>query len=221
MASTNVTLSPFDTGVMGHYRAISLAAAVNGLTAAQIIASLTWRAPSPYFVLTRLAAQVEVITAVTTACVLDLKAFVFRGASAVATGSGSTVLTLTGNNQKMKASMGTTQFSAFGEIRTAQGAAQPITAAASKTNDAAPFGWASFGTLFDTSGTGTAVLVKPGAAVTPGGWNDLYTFNPGTQYPLVLSSGEGIEIQVHTADNADGTITYAFLWEWFETTAYP
>lgn len=218
--TTNVVLRPFDTG-LGHYRAISLAAAVNGLTAGQIIASLTWRAPSPFFVLTRLSAQFEVLTAITTACVLDLKAFVFRGASAVASGTGSTTLTLTGNNQKMKSSMAATQFSAFGEIRTAQGAAQPITAAASKVNDGAPFGWASFGTLFDTSGTGTAVLVKPGAAVTPGGWNDLYTYTPGTQHPLVLGSGEGIEIQVHTANNTDGTVTYAFLWEWIETNTYP
>ena len=87
--------------VLGHYRAIAVASGVNGLTAAQIIQSIRWNPPVAQFkVLTRYAALLEVLTAITTACVFDLQAFVFRGATGNASGTGSTTLTFGGNNQK-------------------------------------------------------------------------------------------------------------------------
>lgn len=212
--------------LLGHYRAVAFASGINGLTAAQIVQSIRFvdpaavgSAPSRYLVLLRYAACLEVLTAITTAPVFDLQSFVFRGSTGASSGTASTTLTLSGNNQKARVTMGSALL-ANGEVRTAQGAAQPLTASAGKTNDSAPFGAAVFGVLFDTSATGTAVLVSPGAAVTPGGWQDLYSLSSPYSHPIVLANNDGIETQVITANNAAGTVKYGFLLEWAEVTFF-
>lgn len=226
--AARVAMRPLDYAhlgqLLGHYRAVAFASGVNGLTAAQIIQSIRWvdlNSPSRYMVPLRFAVSLEVLTAVTAAPVFDLQSFVFRGSTGNSSGAGSTTLTLTGNNQKQRVGMGPTILgSGGGEIRTAQGAAQPITASAGKTNDSAPFGAAFFGCLFDGTATGVAVKVWPGAAVTPGSWQDLYKIDSQYSHPIVLANNEGIETQVITANNADGTVKYGFLLEWAEVLCF-
>jgi hypothetical protein len=214
------TISPNPTAaVLGHYRAITFSGACNTITAGLILASLRWADPSRLFVLTRLAMAIEVLTAITAAPVFDAQAFIFRGSTGNASGSGSSVLTMTGANQKTRASMGSSLFATSGEIRTL-GTTTALTACAGKTNDAAPFGSAFWGCLYNTTATGTAVLVSPGAALSPQGWNDLYSLNSLYQHPEVLVANEGVEVQVITANNTSGTVKYAFLWEWAEANTF-
>jgi hypothetical protein len=210
---------PLDHNGYGHYRAVTYSGAAAGLTAGQIISSLWWKDTSRKFVLTRLAMNIEVLTAITTACVFDAQAFVTRGITAASSGAGSSTLAATGNFQKAQANMGSSLLTGSGgELRTV-GTTTPITAAAGKTNDGAPFGAAFWGSLFNSTSTGTAVLVSPGAAITPGGFQDLFSLSPYNS-PIVLAANEGIEIQVITANNATGTVKYGFLWEWAETDKY-
>ncbi len=210
---------PLEYGTLGHYRAVTFSGAVNTISAAGILASLWWADATRFFVLERLSMQLEVLTAITAAPVFDAQAFVFRGATAASSGSGSSVLSGSGDKQKARKTMSSMILTQAGELRTI-GTTTAITAVAGKTNDSAPIGAATWGCLFDTSATGTAVLVSPGAAITPGGWQDLYAVTNPYQHPLVLSQNEGIEVQVITANNTSGTVKYAFLWEWAEVSSF-
>lgn len=223
MATTDITYQairtsarPIEHGANGHYRAVTFSGAVNSISGAGILASLWWNDPTRKFVLTRLAMNIEVLTAITAAPVFDAAAFVTRGITAASSGSGSSTLTGTGNSQKAQVGMASSLLvGSGGELRTV-GTTTALTAAAGKTNDASPFGAAFWGCLFDSSATGTAVLVSPGAAITPGGFQDLFALGP-YNHPIVLSADEGIEIQAITANNTTGTVKYGFLWEWTET----
>ena len=64
------------------------------------------------------------------------------------------------------------------------------------------------------------MLVSPGAAITPGSWQDLYSINSPYQHPQVFAANEGIETQVITANNATGTVKYLFLIEWAEVIVF-
>lgn len=201
--------------ILGHYRAVTFSGAVASISAAGILASLRWADASRYFVLQRLAANIEVLTAITTAPVFDLAAFVFRGSTGNATGSGSSTLTGGANNQKNLVNMsGTLLTASGGELRTI-GTTTALTAAAGKTNDGAPFGAAFLPVISAVTATGTAVAVPVGAAYNSG-WTNLYSIDSPYQHPIVLGVNEGIEVQVITANNTTGTVKYGFLWEWAE-----
>lgn len=202
--------------LLGHYQAVTFsgAAASIGAGTAGILASLWWADATRYFVLTRLAIDIEVITAVTAAPLFDVQAFIFRGATGASAGTGSSTLSLTGNNQKVRKNMGASLLSNGGELRTF-GTTTALTAATGKTNDAAPFGAAFLPMLNAVTATGTAVLLPVGAGTTCG-WNDVYKLDNAYKHPIYLSEDEGIEIQTITANNTTGTVKYGFLWEWAE-----
>lgn len=202
----------------GHYRAVSFSGAAAVLSASDIVASLRWTDANRYLVLTRLAMNVEILTNVTVAPVFDAQAFVFRGSTGNAAGTNSTTLTLTGDNQKGRKTMGSSSFGNSGEIRTI-GSTVHLTACTGKTNDSAPFGAAFWGALYNSSSTGTAVLEAVGAAVSPG-WQDLFVVSSPYTHPIVLQQNEGVEVQIITANNTAGTVKYGFLWEWAETAAF-
>ncbi len=205
--------------VYGHYRAVSFSGACLSISAAGILASLRWTSTvPPLFLLTRLSMNIEIIAAVTAAPLFDAQAFVFRGSTGNASGTNSTTLTMTTVNQKCRASMSTSAFGVGGEIRTIA-TTTALTGCAGKTNDSAPFGAAFWGCLYDTSSTGVATLVSPGAAMTPGGWQDLFIANQ-YNHPIALVANEGIEIQVITANNTTGSVKYGFTWEWVEAAAF-
>ncbi len=201
----------------GHYRAVAYSGAAAVLSTTDIIASLRWTDANRYFVLTRLAMNVEVLTNVTVAPVFDAAAYVFRGSTGNASGTNSTTLTLTGDNNKDRKTMAASLFGNSGEIRTI-GTTVKLTACAGKTNDSAPFGSAYWGGLYNSSSTGTAVLLTVGAAIN-GGTQDLFAVGPYT-HPIVLQANEGIEVQIITANNTAGTVKYGFLWEWAEVAAF-
>lgn len=212
------SLRPLDYNMNGYsgggYRAVSFSGAVNTISAAGILASLRWADASRTFKLLRLAVVTHISSAVTTATPIDVQAFLFRGSTGNASGSGSSTLTMTGQNQKIRTTMGTSLFATGGEIRTI-GTTTALTAASGKTNDSAPFGFATFPSLLAVTATGTAVALPAGSG-SPIGWQTLYSIENPYQAPIDLAANEGIEIQCKTATPTTGGIIYGFLWDWAE-----
>lgn len=224
MATTDLTHNAVRTSnrpveSIGQYRAITHSGACASLSAGDIIASLWWADATRFFKLNRLAMNLTVLSNITAAPVFDAEAFVFRGATAASSGSGSSTLSGVGDKQKLRKTMPNMILTQAGELRTV-GTTTTLTASAGKTNDSASFGYATWGSLFNSSATGTAVLVTVGAGLSPGGWQDLYNAGASDSYPLILSQNEGIEIKIKTANNASGTVRYSFLWEWAELASF-
>jgi hypothetical protein len=202
--------------VLGHYRVVSKSGATLGLAASAVLASLRWVDATRFFVLLRLAAQAYVTVQTTTATPIDLASYVFRGSTGNSSGTGSSTITFTGDNQKSRKNMGSSLLAA-GELRTV-GTTTALTAAAGKTNDGAPFGQAMLPMLNGTNVTGAVVILPIGS-----GCNLMVDLYVPTIYshPLILQANEGIEIQAVTTPPATtGGINYMFVWEWAEVAAF-
>lgn len=176
-----------------------------------------------YAVVTRLGIGVEVTTAITTAAAFNFQAFLFSGATGKAAGTSSVTATLS-DCRVFPLGMTPTQWGqGNGEMRGLGGSLTTLTAATGKANQAQAFGQANFGALYDTSATGTAVLVSPGAALSGTGaqgfYSDLFVLQPGVNHPIVLGSNQGIEIQHIAAPGATG-LSYSVLVEWAEVTQF-
>lgn len=122
----------------------------------------------------------------------------FPARSFTASGSGGTAGTLTGNNGKLRTSMGTTL---VGDIRIASTAALT---AGTWTLDTDPIG----GATGSTTATAGAVLMPPTA---------LFDHTVAT-YPLVFAQNEGLNLQATVP--ATGTWTFSVQAEWEELTKY-
>lgn len=229
--AARVAMRPLDYAhlgqLFGHYRVVTKSGATNSIGAGTsgILASFCWSdiagvSVPRYAVLLRLGVIAEITAAITTAAPIDLQAFVFRGATGKASGSGSSTATLTGNNNKIRGTMSTSIMAAGvnSEIRTL-GTTTALTAAAGKANDSNPFGVAMFGTQIAPNVGATANVTAPIAAVVFG-MQDLYKLESQYSHPIVLANNEGIEIQTITAGPASGGVQYAFLWEWAEVAVF-
>ncbi len=113
-------------------------------------------------------------------------------------GSGGTAANLTGNNGKLRSSMGA---SGFGAIRMSSTVALT---AGTKTLDAQGIG-STVGGM-----TATAGLGMPGA--------DLYLADNESEYPVVLVTNEGVIVR--TTVPATGTWTFGITMKWAELTSY-
>lgn len=115
-------------------------------------------------------------------------------------GSGGTAATITGNNNKLRTSMGTTL---FGAIR---GAATSALGAGTKTLDAQGIG-AVHGSTTVNAG---AVLLPPSDLFGAGGRTD--------NHPLILVQNEGVIVRATVP--ITGTWTGGVSMRWAELTAY-
>lgn len=195
-----VTLRPTEYGSLGEYQA----GGVTGTLAAPIgtnseLAQFRWTDA------TRLALVKKVIldgfsgsATAFTAGFASVQAFIARSFTAAGTGGGA--LTMTGNNAKLRTSMGT---SLVGEIRIATTAAL---GAGTKTLDANPIGSAAFaiGTTASVNYLGRTPL-----------FGDIAE---GIPHPVVLAQNEGIVVRA-TAP-ATGTAQAGFTFGWAEVAAY-
>ena len=127
-----------------------------------------------------------------------MEAMVARGWSA--DGSGGTAATITGNNNKLRTSMGTTL---FGAIR---GASTSALGAGTKTLDAQGIG-AVHGATTVNAGT---VLLPPSNLFGAAGGTD--------NHPLVLVQNEGVIVRATVP--ITGTWTGGVSMRWAELTAY-
>lgn len=223
-AAARVSMRPLDHNfsgqLRGHYRAASASGAsvsVGAGTSGIIANFMPPCSTTAFFVVTRIQVQMEVLTAVTTAAPYDFQAFHYTGGTAVSAGTGSTVATPT----RMRASMSPSliqNLTTLGEVR-AIGTGTGLTAATGKTNDTTAFAAACGQILTNVSATGTAVLVTAGNALPAP--IDLYKCDVAAgEHPIVLTGGEGIEIQTITAGAVSGTVKYIFNWVWSEVAAY-
>ena len=210
----------FSSNLRGHYRAaVASGASVSvGAGSSGIVANfMPPISSSLFFIVTKIRVTYEVLTAITTATPIDFAAFTYSGATAVSAGSGSTTATPT----PMRASMSPSVIqnaTTGGEIR-AIGTGTGLTAATGKTNAASAFAMGCSQILTNVSATGTAVLVTAGNAfIAP---LDLYKCDVANgEHPLVLTGGQGIEIQTITAGPTSGTAKLIFEFTWTETSAY-
>jgi hypothetical protein len=140
-------------------------------------------------------------TAFTTAQQIGFNAFVAR--SFTASDSGGSSVTLSGNNNKNRTVMPTSQISLSGDMRIASTAALT---AGTRTLDTNAFAV--------TNGWAGSVLLTTG--VVPLQQVELYQ-NGGNEYPLILANNEGIVITNAVAMGATGVMTVAVNIEWTES----
>lgn len=206
------------SNVLGHYRAMNAAlATTSGVpAAASIWFSGIYGGPN-LAVITRFAMAVELTTAKAVASPFDFSLFLFRGATGKASGTGTVVMSLSG--QQMRPNMASTQWAngANGEMRTIGGSLTAGCAAATgKTNSASPIGGAVFNPIYSTTATGTATALPVGANVGSPAFQDLYVLQPGVSHPPVLGTNDGLELQRITAGATSADISCLFLIEWAE-----
>ena len=206
MLAARVSIRPLEFGnpiqgqLLGHYRAALVSGATNSLAAAAVLASLRWTSTN-FLVLVRISASAGIQTALTAVADMnEINCFIFRGSTGNA--AAGTAVSLNGVNQKNRQSMGT---SLVADLRVATAAA--VTAATGKTNDGVPF--ASGCLAFPTITIGSCAPKI-----------DLYKWDALGQYPVILSSNEGIEIQNVNTGPTVGAVRYFFDLEWAEVATF-
>jgi hypothetical protein len=197
----HVQASPVSYGALGHY-AVTCATATMaaGISADSEILQFRWTSAS-YLALIHEVSVLAFNSLGTgfTAGIGQFDVTVARSFSAA--GTGGTTLTLTGNNQKTRTSMGT---SAVGEVRVATTAALGT---GTKTLDANKMSLLRFT-------VGTATNTHYLGSVDP-----LYRPDVGSgEHPIVLAQNEGLIVR--TTMPATGTWDAYLRVRWSEVTAY-
>lgn len=194
---TNSSIGPGK--ILGHYRAFgqtSAAAFTNGVN----LGVFRWTDPTNFCVIMRVYATLTVVTAVTAQRTDPLLAFVTRSYTA-ADGTNATALTISGQSQAMRRSMGASLMTGNMAVASAAGGASGGTS----TKDSNAFGALA---LNGVGGLGTAVA------------GDLYKWDQLGQHPIVLSQNEGLQLQWGATTLATGTITVGFGVDWAEVAAF-
>jgi hypothetical protein len=196
-----VSLRPIDIGSLGAYRASAISGSIAATLAANApLFSLRWTDATRKMLLTRLRAGIIVDSNITTAVPIVLEAVAARSFSA--SDSGGTALTLTGNNNKLDTSMGTTL---VGDARIAGTAALT---AGTRTLDTQGFGMI-------VGGSGTTA-----GAQTPAAMTDLFNPRAGEEQPMLFATNEGFIVRSVLTGPATGTFRIAIDLAWAEMTSY-
>ncbi len=202
----NATLKPIEynpnTGVNGgHYRISSMSGLMAaGIASAAQVFQIRWVSGSRFFVLKQLTIQCSTCTGFAATTVgAPLELIIGHGSTANGSGGGALAPTSVGN--KMRSTMGTTEFAAGGEIRIATTAA--LTAATGQTLEPAPIG--------SCMGADNRTLVTTAPF-------DLFK-EDATDHPLMLNSGDSLVIRTNVPA-ATGTWFFTVQMAWVETTGF-
>lgn len=200
-----ITGRPIDYGALGYY-GIGM---VSGTIAAAIGANselfqFRWTDATRFAVIYRLVCSAGLNVAATAARLFALRAAIARSWSA--DGSGGTAATMTGNNQKLRTSMGT---SLVGTIRMATTAAL---GAGTKTLDAQDI--AAMAT-----GIGTGAITA-GSNLKIFDQQNLLNIDAITDHPIILAQNEGFTIRVGNAGPATMTWHLAAACQWAEVATF-
>lgn len=197
-------------GTLGHYRvAVVTGTLAAALAAAAQLFQFKWTDATRFAVIHRVRATFLPLTLFTAATLTDATSFGLFVVRSYTAGGGGTALTLTGNNAKQRASMGTTLVS---EIRIASTAA--LTAA----------------TTLDAQAVAVS-LRKPNRVNPAAATEEVITSDAASvleyipdvargEHPLVLSSNEGLVIANRTGWPAAGTGILSVELAWSEVSAY-
>lgn len=210
----HVNTKPTPYGALGHYSvAVSTGTIAAGMGANGEIFHARWTDATKLAVIYEV--QMLLFRNITTAFAAGVYNFSLDIKRAwTVDGSGGTALTLTGDNNQLRTSMGA---SLFGAVRIATTAA--LTAGTS-TVDAQSIG-ATYGSVGTTPTVGAVYIPGPGITGTGGqGGPGVYLFSrdPGSEHPIVLAQNEGIAIRGNVP--ATGTWVAAVSMKWAEVTAY-
>jgi hypothetical protein len=190
--------------ILGHYSAAVTTGTTVSIGAGGIYSYLRWAPTSGvgFLALMRVSALAIISSTITTGVPVDLALQIGRGSTAA--GSGGNAVTIGGNNQKNRLSMGG---SLVTDMRIATTAA--LTAPTGNTNDANPVGF----DVTPLSGQ-TATTTAPGPKI------DLYKWDSHGKHPIILQNGETAFLNAVTAGPTTGGIKWYFDWEWAEVPAF-
>lgn len=200
-----VAVRPADYGSLGSY-ALS---AVTGTLGAAIAANselvqFRWTDATRLGVVRRVRVSAGMNVAATAAALLSLEAVIARAFTVA--GTGGTQLTITGNNGKLRTSMGTTLLN---EMRVATTAAL---GAGTKTLDTQGIGILAYGIL-----TG-AITVAISGVIVP--ITDLFDCDNADGHPVVLVANEGIVVRTGIIQPATMTWNLGVTYRWAELSTY-
>lgn len=208
----HVTTKPTPYGTLGHYSVAASTGTIGaGMATDGHIFHARWTDATRFAVIHEVSLLLfRNITVAFAAGVFTFKLDFGRTWSA--DGSGGTSLTLTGDNNQLRTSMGA---SLFGAVRIATTAALGIGTVAFDTQ--------SIGAAYGSTGTTPVIgqgYIPQYSAVTGGGGEGVVLFSrdPGGEHPIVLAQNEGIAIRGTVP--ATGTWVAAVRMKWAEVTAY-
>jgi hypothetical protein len=196
---------PIDYGALGFYRA----SASSGTMAAALAANseifqFRWPDATKLAIITRVAISAGANVAATAAAITSLRMTAARGWTVA--GSGGTRFTMTGNNQKLRTSMGTSLVNDIGVATTAG------LTAGTKTLDAQDLGGIQFGI-----GTG-AITTALNLNIIP--LTEILNIDASNDHPLVLAQNEGFVIRSGIIFPATMTWAFTVNVSWAEVAAY-
>lgn len=200
-----VTGRPIEYGVLGHYSI----AMVTGTMAVSLAANsevfqFRWSDATRFAVVTQVSASASALVAATAAALCSFRATIARGWTGI--GTGGARATLTGNNQKLRTSMGTSLVNDIGCATTA--ALTPGT----KTLDGQDMSAVGFSLM-----TG-AITVQQSNQFCP--LTYLLNIDSSTDHPIVHAQNEGFVIRSGNAMPAGATWQGVFGCKWAEVTSY-
>ena len=200
-----VTGRPIDYGALGFYR-LSMA---SGTMAAALAANaeifqFRWPDATRLAMVTRIAISAGANVAATAAALLSFRVTAAR--SWTAAGSGGTRANLTGNNAKLRTSMGTSLVNDAGIATTAG------LTAGTKTLDTQDLGGVEFGI-----GTGAITVALP---LTFLPLTELLNIDASNDHPLILAQNEGFVIRSGIIFPAAMTWAFTVNVSWAEIAAF-
>ncbi len=201
--ATRVALRPGDYGSLGVYMLATNGGTFTGLPAAD---SELWQFRSTSatnLMVVKYIAMAATNTTAAFAAAFGQQLDLFTARSFTAAGTGGATATITGNNAKLRTSMGTTTIA---EIRTATTAALGV---GTKTLDAQPIASLTFG---------VPAALGTGWSLPNSGW--LFNAEGESEHPIVLAQNEGLVIRNHIAMAATGTWIYSVTIKWAEYASY-
>lgn len=196
---------PIDYGTLGFYRVSSVSGTMAAALAANSeIFQFRWPDATRFAVVTRVAISAGANLAATAAALASVRLTAAR--SWTIAGSGGTRLTMTGNNQKLRTSMGTSLVNDIGISTTA------ALTAGTKTLDTQDLGGLSYGI-----GTG-AIATALNLNLFP--LTELLNIDASNDHPLVLAQNEGFVIRSGIINPATMTWAFTVNVSWAEVAAY-
>lgn len=202
------TARPVDHGALGHYRiSVVTGTLAAALAAAAQVFQFKWTDATRFAIVYRVRTRFLPLTLFTAATLTDHTSFDAFMVRSFAAGGGGTTLTLTGNNAKLRTSMGTS----LATVNVSTTAA--LTAAT--TLDSQPF----------------AQSIRKGNRINPAAateetimpTTDGLEFSPNVdagEHPLVLAQNEGFVVRNRTVWPAAGTGILLVECSWAEVAAY-
>jgi hypothetical protein len=208
--ATRVTIRP--PAALGFY-SIGVGTGVYvGLAAGAAVFSARWGDATRLALILRVTVSVIQSAAVsTTGGRVDRRLIIAR--SFTASDTGGTIISLTGNNNKMRTSQGT---SLFTDMRVASTAALSV---GTRTLDSQGVGIAAVWANLTTSptATGTASTTAHNRIIDK---YDLFNTTANFNYPIVLAQNEGIIVDMQSAQPSGSSLSTFIEVQWAETNAF-